>query len=40
MQARDEENQELVKLLTNCCPIKIKCQAVEGEGIVIDQVQS
>jgi len=40
VQARDEENQELVKLLTNCCPIKIKCQAIEGEGIVIDQVWS
>ena len=38
VQARDEENQELVKLLTNACPIKIKTQAIEGEGIVIDQI--
>ena len=38
VQARDEENQELVKLLANVCPIKIKCQAIEGEGVVIDQV--
>jgi activating signal cointegrator complex subunit 3 len=38
VQARDEENQELVKLLTNACPVKIKTQAIEGEGIVIDQI--
>ena len=38
VQARDDENQELVKLLTSCCPIKIKTQSIEGEGIVIDQI--
>jgi activating signal cointegrator complex subunit 3 len=38
VQARDEENQELVKLLTNACPFKIKVQAIQGEGLVIDQI--
>jgi len=38
VQAREEENQELLKLLTNACPIKIKTQIIEGEGVIIDQI--
>ena len=37
VQARDEENPEMLKLLANACPVKVKTNFVEGEGIVVDQ---
>jgi len=34
---RDEERQELIKLLSDFTQVKIKTQMVEGEGILIDE---